>query len=159
MATVAAPNKKNKFNPWIILIVIAIVLLIANAVRAHNRAMNEMNADKKPSSGGGSSSSSSGKLPSIGDNGIQKVGVVSEETLDLQRIYNSKYAVPNGLSKITEDGKFGTQTQGAVNTVLGKNTTTLTEWESHFDVSSNGSDNDESSWGAFLSGLEGGLGL
>lgn len=121
---------KQKKTQQILIGVLVVVILIALYLKFRKpKDSNEVSI----SSGGTSNTPTSSGMKRVGNDTVLKYGTKAEEVKWVQTLYNSIYAVPLGKTKLTVDGIYGTKTQAAVKFVLGKTTTSWTEFKRFVD--------------------------
>ena len=131
---------KQKKQQRIFFIVLAVIVLIALIMHFKKKKADDQEIEseiKASSSGSSSSTSSSSSAPKeysssglvkLGNTATLKKGTKSAEVRWLQWHYNQKIAKTKGLTYLSEDGIFGSKTEAAVKSILGKTTTSWAEW-------------------------------
>ncbi len=76
-----------------------------------------------------SAPSNPSSAPTCSNDTVLKRGSKCDRVEWVQYYYNKYVAIPLNKTKLDQDGAFGSKTESAVNAVLGKKTTTWSEWK------------------------------
>ncbi len=133
----AAKSKPMSKQTKMILFVVVVFLVIYIYVKFF-KPSDGSGADEYPlSTGGGTSTNSTSTgLKDLGDSTILKNGSKGKQVQWLQYLYNERYATPKNLTKLKEDGIFGSKTEKAVKGLTGRTQISWTDWKTFMTASS-----------------------
>ena len=110
---------------WLVIVIFILLALIGAKVYKDSRKPSASNDGSgspfAPSVGSG------GSMGGIDENRILSKGSTGSEVSELQRLINEAYRKLGLSTRITVDGVFGTQTENALLSALGKSTITVKE--------------------------------
>lgn len=68
-------------------------------------------------------------VPQVGNDTVLRRGNNGPAVEELQRTYNQLYAVPNGVTRLAEDGAFGPLTEAAMQEAVGLKAVSINEFK------------------------------
>ncbi len=133
--------KKKKTNTKFILLMLVLAVLIIYLIhRTKGSKASDAEIEKQisnPGTGSNSTASPSSKKSTktqLGNDYTLKSGTWGREVSWVQYYYNKMVADPKKLTRLVQDGKYGPKTEAAVKSILGKTTTSWTEWKRTLDA-------------------------
>lgn len=126
---------KKKINYQLIAIIVVAVILIVVIWKRSKSGRKDSAIEQEIAAPESTPAPTSSKktLPTLGNDAVLKSGVSAREVSWLQYYYNKMVATPQKKTKLVQDGKFGPKTTAAVKSILGKESTSWTEWKQTLD--------------------------
>lgn len=134
--------KKKKLNIKFILVIVILIVITVYLYKRYYGSVSDTEiedqiANPKPTSTVSATTPTTQKRSTsttLGNDAILKNGTWGREVGWVQYYYNKMIATPKKLPKLKQDNKFGSNTEKAVISILGRNYTSWTEWKRTLDA-------------------------